>query len=181
MGKDKAFIELGGRTLLARALGLAKGISSDVRIVGEAGKFSGLGAVVVEDLYPGQGPLGGIHAALQCSQAELNLLLAVDMPQVPVKFLDFLISAARQTEAVAILPKTSAGWQPLCAVYRRELAVLAEESLRRNENKIDPLFSLIKTRILGEEELAKEGFPPEIFRNLNTPEDFAAAERELAG
>ena len=36
MGADKAFVTLEGRTLLARALELARSVTADVRIVGDA-------------------------------------------------------------------------------------------------------------------------------------------------
>ena len=42
MGADKAFVMLDGRTLLARALELARSVASDVRIVGDAAKFARL-------------------------------------------------------------------------------------------------------------------------------------------
>src|ERR1700756_2015558 len=79
MGTDKAFVLLDGRPLLARTLGLALSLTSDVCIVGDPAKFASF-APVVEDMFPGCGPLAGIHAALRSSQTELNLILAVDMP-----------------------------------------------------------------------------------------------------
>ena len=39
MGKDKAFLELGGRTLLSRALELAESLTETVALVGDASKF----------------------------------------------------------------------------------------------------------------------------------------------
>src|SRR5215475_712673 len=76
MGTDKAFVTLNGRTLLARALEVARTATPDVYIVGDPSKFSPF-APVVEDLFRNSGPLGGIHAALRTSHAELNLVLAV--------------------------------------------------------------------------------------------------------
>ena len=59
---------LDGRTLLARALELARAVTADVRIVGDRGKFAAF-APVVEDVFRDCGPLGGIHAALRASAA----------------------------------------------------------------------------------------------------------------
>ena len=61
MGADKAFVEYDGRTLLARALDLARSITHDVRIVGSPERFAPF-APVVEDIFRDCGPLGGIHA-----------------------------------------------------------------------------------------------------------------------
>src|ERR1700722_20940618 len=79
MGTDKAFVMLEGRTLLARALEVARAVTAEVRIVGDPEKFAAF-APVVKDAFPGCGPLGGIHAALRASTAELNLMLAADVP-----------------------------------------------------------------------------------------------------
>ena len=175
MGADKAFLALDGRTLLARALDLARSVTHDVRIVGEASKFR-VFAPVVEDLFPACGPLGGIHAALRASEAELNLILAVDMPFVPPALLPFLITRARSSAAMVTVARAGGGWQPLCAVYRREFADVAESALREGRYKIDALFDPGRTQVIGEEEFEAAGFSASVFRNLNTKEDFGSGE-----
>jgi molybdenum cofactor guanylyltransferase len=170
MGADKAFVALDGRTLLARALELARSATHDVRIVGEAAKFAAF-APVVEDIFRDCGPLGGIHAALRASQSELNLMLAVDMPFVPPALLPFLIMRARSSAATVTVPRAGGGWQPLCAVYRREFAEVAEKALREGRCKIDALFDAGRTQAVGEKELEAAGFSANVFRNLNTREE----------
>jgi molybdopterin-guanine dinucleotide biosynthesis protein A len=174
MGKDKAFLEFKGRILLARALELAAGAGQEVRIVGNPRKFAAFGRVI-EDIYRERGPLGGIHAALKSSSTELNLMLAVDLPFVQPDFLKYLISVARETRAWVTVPRASDGLQPLCAVYRREFAKIAEQSLAQGKNKIDALFAEVDTKILGPEEVSEAGFSGQMFRNLNTPEEFEEA------
>jgi molybdopterin-guanine dinucleotide biosynthesis protein A len=174
MGKDKAFLEFKGRILLARALELAAGVAKDVRIVGDPSKFAAFGRVI-EDIYRERGPLGGIHAALKSSSTELNLILAVDLPFVEPNFLKHLVSVARNANAVVTVPRVSDGLQPLCAVYRRGFAKVAEQSLAQGKNKIDALFAAVETRMLGEEELSGAGFSGRMFNNLNTPEEFQKA------
>jgi molybdopterin-guanine dinucleotide biosynthesis protein A len=175
MGTDKAFIELEGHTLLSRMLALARTVASDVRILGDEKKFGPYGDVV-EDEFPNHGPLGGIHAALRVSATDLNLILAVDMPFVEVRFLQYLVhEATRSDAAVVTLARAAGGWQPLCAVYRKPFADLAEQALRQGKNKIDPLFRQVQLRILEEAELKKHGFSPAMFRNLNTPEELTQA------
>jgi len=177
MGADKAFVQLEGCTLLARALALAKSVTSDVRIVGSPEKFAAFGEVV-EDEFPQHGPLAGIHAALRESSSELNLMLAVDMPFVEVPFLDYLFQeAARHEGAVVTIPRAAGAWQTLCAVYRKPFADLAEQALRQGKNKIDPLFRDIEMRIVEEHELTQQNFSPEMFRNLNTLEELKQASK----
>ena len=175
MGTDKAFVLLDGRTLLARMLDLARQVTSDVRIVGDPVKFAPF-APTIEDIFPGCGPLGGIHAALRSSPTDLNVILAVDVPFVSLALLAFLISRARNSDANVTLARAAGGFQPLCAVYRRSFADAAEKALRSGRYKIDALFDQINTLIVGEEELESAGFSPRIFRNLNAPQDLAAAQ-----
>ena len=63
MGQDKAFLPFGGRTCWRSALELARAATGNAWIVGSAEKFAAFGPVV-EDMYPGRGPLAGIQAAL---------------------------------------------------------------------------------------------------------------------
>jgi molybdopterin-guanine dinucleotide biosynthesis protein A len=177
MGTDKAFVVLDGRTLLARALDLLRSLTSDVRIVGDSGKFASF-APVVEDLFPGCGPLGGIHAALRSSQTDLNLILAVDVPFVTPAFLQCMLGRAKDSSATVTAPRTSQGWQPLCAIYRRTFASIAEKALRAGHYKIDPLFSEAGVQVISDAELQSAGFAPDLFSNLNTPDDVAAAARK---
>lgn len=177
MGSDKAFLELKGRTLLERALDTVRGLTPEAIIVGERSKYSSYGTVV-EDVFRDRGPLGGIHAALAASATGLNLMLAVDLPSMETSFLKYLVKQARNTDAIVTVPKVDGGWQPLCAVYRRDFAPLAERSLLQGQNKIDSLFSAMKVLVLDEHDLARRGFSPSLFRNLNTPEEFEQARRQ---
>jgi molybdopterin-guanine dinucleotide biosynthesis protein A len=174
MGADKAFVTLDGRTLLARVLELARSVTPEVRIVGDPAKFAPF-APVVEDVFRGCGPLGGIHAALQASQTDLNLILAVDVPFVSPALLQYLLKRARNSAAAVTVARANGGWQPLCAVYRPQFAGAAEPSLRQGRYKIDKLFEATSTQTITEEELEAAGFSPKTFRNLNTPEDLAEA------
>lgn len=178
MGADKAFLEWDASNLLDRALETARLVTPRVVIVGRAEKFASF-AHVIEDVFAGCGPLAGIHAALIGSQTDLNLMLAVDMPFVTAKFLQYLIAEARSArDAIGIVPRSDGRLQPLCAIYRRSFAVPAEKSLKAGSNKIDPLFGTLATRVIEEDEIQAAGFSSAIFRNVNTPEDWEVARRE---
>ncbi len=178
MGRDKAFLRLGGRTLLERALEAARVVTADVRIVGQKEKFAAYGPVI-EDLYPGRGPLAGIHAALRASSAELNLVLGVDTPFLDPGFLRYLLEEAKHSGAVVTAPRIGGQNQPLCAVYRREFGDLAEPALRAGRNKIDSLFAGTSVQIIEEALIRELAFDPGMFDNLNTPEEWEQARQRL--
>ena len=185
MNTDKAFLDFGGQTLLDRALSVMGTVCDSVAIVGDPAKFAKCGSTnygsakyksVVADIFSGCGPLAGIHAALVHSPAELNLMLAVDMPFVSTKLLAFLFAAAEHNDAIVTVPRTTHGLQPLCAVYRRDFSTTAEQALRAGNYKIDAAFAGVSIRVIEEAELAAAGFSERSFFNVNTPHDRLAAE-----
>lgn len=176
MGREKALLEFEGTTLLERALAVLREVTPEVTIVGAGEKFGAYGPTV-EDVYAERGPLGGIHAALKASRAEWNVVLAVDLPFVTAELPRLLLERARESGAVVTVPRIGGGYQPLCAVYRREFAEIAQEALEQGENKIDRLFAAEKTRVVEEDELARFAFTAPMFDNLNTPEEYERARR----
>ena len=85
MGRDKALLDLAGEPLLHRAVRFWQsipGLDGVLVSVGEADHFAALpeGAASIPDLYPGCGPLAGLHAAFSLTDAEIIYVSAVDMP-----------------------------------------------------------------------------------------------------
>jgi molybdopterin-guanine dinucleotide biosynthesis protein A len=178
MGRDKAFLELGGRSLLDRMLSELRSLTSDVRIVGPAERFSGY-SQVVEDMYRGHCPLAGIHAALTATTKALNLMVAVDLPRVTRALLTYIVEQARASSSEVTVPRAGGFLQPLCAVYRRSFAALAAEELELGHNKIDVIFQRCSVRVIDEEELHRAGFGASSFSNVNTPVELDEARQQL--
>ncbi|MGH9516740.1 MAG: molybdenum cofactor guanylyltransferase [Terriglobales bacterium] len=179
MGSDKALLKLACKPLIVHAIGVVREAVPDVKIVGDPLKFAAFGPVV-DDVYRDRGPLGGIHAALASSQAELNLILAVDTPFVPTQFLKYLLARAESSRATVSVPSVSGYFQPLCGVYRKPFLSVADRALSQGQNKIDQLFREVTLCVVSEEDLTANGFDPSIFRNLNTPEEWQAAKINFA-
>jgi len=172
MGTDKAFLRLGATTLLERAIATAKQVCETVALVGSKELLRPYGWVI-EDKFSGQGPLAGIHAALTSgSRRELNLVLAVDCPAVTPQLLTHLFKAAAGDGALATVPRANGFTQPLCAIYRQGFAEVAERALKEGRNKIEPLYQDIDVQVVEEDKLKALGFAPDIFDNVNTPEDW---------
>jgi molybdopterin-guanine dinucleotide biosynthesis protein A len=179
MGADKAFLDLAGKPLIARAVDLVREIVPEVTIVGDRRKFAAFGPVI-QDVYRDCGPLGGIHAALMDSRAELNVILAVDLPFVSAQFLRYLLMRAESSGTTVSVPSIGGYFQPLCAVYRKQFLFSAEHALSEGKNKIDHLFREVTLCMVSEEDMTANGFDVSIFRNLNTPEDWQAAKEDFA-
>ena len=185
MGEDKAFLDFAGQTLLERALSVLGDVCDSVSIAGDPARFATFtpekSAPVVADIFPGCGPLAGIHAALAQSSADLNLMLAVDMPFVSRELLAFLLAMAGAADAIVTVPRIRKGYQPLCAVYRRSFCAVAEAALHAGNYKIDALFSAVPIRVIDDAALEAAGFSEQNFFNVNTPQDRQTARARIHG
>ncbi len=173
MGCDKALLPWRGATLAQWAAESVAEAAQTATLVGPPERYSGLGFPVIADLFPGEGPLGGILTALGHSRAEWNLIVACDMPGMNAVMLGRLLRTARELDAGVLLPVASDGRpQPLCAVYRR--TCLASLNAIFGEGTRGVMAALLRLRASGirvEEMRLEEGLE---FQNVNTPEDWAA-------
>ncbi len=190
MGRDKALLPLGGRSLLEIALDKLRALPlpSPPRV---AGARSHAGAIA--DLHPGRGPLSGMEAALTASHQPLNVFLPLDMPLLPAKFLIWMLRRAQITGAMVTVPRINGRPQPLCAVYHQELLGSITASLLAGNYKVMSVVCSAAPRTesidVFDVELVASA-DPEIFafsplpayrwfHNCNTPEDMAGIEYAL--
>lgn len=157
MGRDKALLEIGGETLAAGAARRLGEVCEEV-VIADAGR--GLLPGSVPD-GPGQGPAAGILGAARARPGERLLVLAVDLPRVPVA----LMAELARSDADLAIPRWTGGLEPLCALYGP--AALAELEERVGRGRLD-LRTLAETPGLRVSYLEAPG---EVFLNLNRPED----------
>jgi molybdenum cofactor guanylyltransferase len=178
MGSDKAFLQLGDKTLIQRACELAESVADSFSIVGAPGKLSCFGPVI-PDIYPNRGPLGGLYSALSATQTDLNLILAVDLPLLTRDFLLNFRTFAEREAAMAVVPRIGGRLQPLCAFYKTNVTVEAERLLTSGLNKLEALFENLSLRVLEENEILCLGGSSVMFLNVNSPQDYERAKRIL--
>ena len=170
MGRNKALIPLQGRPMISRLASEVGRLSDQILIsANEIPLYESLGLPVVPDIYKGQGPLAGLHAAMLHSERPLLLALACDLPSVKESFLRLLVRIAEGYDAV--IPVTSDGRpHPLCAVYRRSCLPTLECNLKIGMNKITKVLERLNVNWLPE---SPTTFLAGEVCNLNTPEDLA--------
>lgn len=170
MGREKALIEIHGIPMAARLADLLAFVTDEILISSDnRAALEQFGHPVVPDLFPGQGPLAGLHAALKHTRRPLMLLLACDLPRLHGDLLRALLAAAHGFDAV--VPRTSDGRaHPLCALYRRTCAGPAEERLVRGENKMIAFLEDPALRVCWLSPKAGS-FHDEDLVNLNSPKD----------
>jgi len=169
MGSDKALLPFHGGPLGRSLAGLVEQAAGSVVLVGNPQLGPVVGFPAIPDLYPGEGPLGGILTALRHTGGDWNLLVACDMPGLSAEFLAGLVDAARRSEADGLLPVGPGGRpEPLCAVYHRRAKDPLERAFARGVRKI--------VAALDEPGMAVCRWPVTeagVFQNVNTPEDWA--------
>jgi len=186
MGRPKHALTFGNgdTTMLDVAVRLARSVARTVAVLGPVERLSGLSAdaacglelAALPDEIPGRGPLAAILTGLNRTRAEFNLFLSCDLPFMSPRFLRYLARRAPEAQADVTLAETpSAGFQPLAAIYRRRARAAIRTSLAEGHNKVTSFFPRVKVRVLTWPELARAGFQPGIFDNLNTPEDYRRA------
>lgn len=143
-GADKATIEIGGVTLLERALA-ATAAAVDVVVVGPEVPTSRPVTFTRED-PPGGGPAAGLLAGLDSlgGAPELVCVLAVDMPKVDAGTVARLVRTVADDSAAdgAWLVDVSGREQPLAAVYRVVPLAAARPATREEEHGL-PMRRLV--------------------------------------
>jgi molybdopterin-guanine dinucleotide biosynthesis protein A len=134
-----------------------------------------MGLRSVDDLYPAQSPLVGIYSGLVASRADVNFVLACDMPFVNPALVSHLISYAGDVDVV--VPVVNGYYEPLCAVYCKRAIPVIKELLNRNVLKVTEAYSQLLVREVPGQRLRV--FDPELssFINLNTPRELALLNR----
>lgn len=199
MGRDKAWVEVAGRPMIAWVLEAVQAVAQYTMIVSRrSGHLQSLGVPVVEDRYPARGPLTGVHAGLKAAPTELCLVVACDLPLVQPALLSLLAASCGPAHAAVpyVMPRAvpsarplgsfgssrEAGLQPLCAAYRRACLAPLEKLLAGGGSvPAVVLVSVVKARIIGPEEWRVMDPHGRSFYNVNRPEDVTAAAGILAG
>lgn len=178
MGQDKALMPFLGRPLIERQVRLIESPSAQILVItNQPEAYQFLGLLLVSDLLPGVGPLGGLYTALSAASTPIVTVVACDMP-----FLSRVLLLAQGDLLViedvdVVIPRTEEGPEPLHASYRRETCLPAvRAALEAGERKMIAWFSAVRVREMPVEEIAL--YDPQLrsFINVNRPEDYQAAE-----
>jgi molybdenum cofactor guanylyltransferase len=185
-GRDKALVRFGEAPLLQQIVDLAQSCTSTVTVVAGGQKYGELGREleIIEDRWPGEGPLGGIITALENTAAidpgrRWNLILSCDMPFLTREWLQFLVDRARAgaAETQVILPHSAHGPEPLCACYRTDAAGALKSVFDRGVRKVTEALKQVRTEVLDESAWNRFDSAGRLFWNMNTPADFEEAQR----
>ena len=194
MGCDKARMLFCGEPLIERVLGRLAQVAGELVVTTsrpselayleehafaylEEHTFGGLVPRVVADLEGSAGAMRGIASSLAAARLPLVAIVACDMPFVSPELIGALADRAEVEALDVCVPREERGIEPLCAVWRRDAcAPVAQELLACDRQRIRCLIDRVNAGYLDEPQIVAVAGSTLCFENVNTPEEFAAAE-----
>ncbi|MCY7382152.1 MAG: molybdenum cofactor guanylyltransferase [Microcoleus sp. CAN_BIN18] len=126
MGRDKALLEIEGKSLLQRALEVAAVVTPQVYVLTAwpdryRSTITQQSRFLVE-YNPGSGPLVALTQGLTEIAADWILLLACDLPLLDAQIIQNWASLLTELppSTLAVVPYQNSRWEPLCGFYRQQ-------------------------------------------------------------
>ena len=173
MGTDKAHLKLSGHSLFELSLELLQTFFSTIIIAGDRPDLARPGILSIADIYPGSA-LGGLHNGLQAATTDWIFVAPCDMPYPDARIVKTLLQNRDAVDAV--VPRTTAGYEPVFALYHKNCLPQMEAMLQHNQFRIYDFYQRIPIRYLDPPDLP-EGWQRSLL-NINTPEQLALIEKE---
>ncbi len=130
-------------------------------------QYAAFGLPVMADLFPGCGPLAGIHSGLSNAGQDTVIFIACDTPHIPVKTFSFLLRNMEDHDA--IMPAHGKFIETLCAAYHKKSLPMITQALHDKRYKILDAHTCMHVRYIPVEQ--EDFYAPEIFHNINYPHD----------
>jgi molybdopterin-guanine dinucleotide biosynthesis protein A len=180
VGTDKALLDINGKTIIERIYSVLSEIFDEIIVVTNNTKnYPKIKSKIVSDIYPGFGPLSGIHSGLLHSNTDSNFVISVDMPFVSRELIEFMINY--KSERDIIIPASQKILHMLCAVYGKGCLETAQELLKRAYSEKGTNSGKTKVRLLDLINISKTEyvdisnepfFREKIVFNMNTVSDY---------
>ena len=171
MGANKAELLYNGKTFVETLIEKAKQLGiTKIYLSGYPKEVDG--AEFVPDVYKEVGPLGGIHGGLCSVETPYCMVLPVDVPQVPVTFLDEMINyhennvVSGEKKELPLVLERQEFLEPLIGIYPVGITAFIEERIR---SQVLSVFRMVKS--LGYTSYRKD-VEEALIANINTREDY---------
>ena len=171
MGADKAALVYQGRSFLQRIVEELSFIDEILLSADEGRGFESLGLRIVGDIYPGCGPISGLHAALSACESDALFVTPCDMPLITRSLPEYLCSKLEDGFDAVVAQSADGRIHPLCAVYRTTAAAVFQRMILSGNYKIVDAFAKMKVCYVT---ISEAGISDEMMLNINTPDDYAA-------
>ncbi|MBY0576613.1 MAG: molybdenum cofactor guanylyltransferase [Gallionellaceae bacterium] len=172
MGRDKANVMLGDKTLLQSVIATMRQLFPQV-IVSVRQPRAGIDLPQVCDEQPDGGPLAGLVASLRQITTPWAFMMACDMPFVVPEVVELL--AGYRLRHQAVVPVVHGHPQPLAAFYAASCLVPLHASLAAQQKSLRGALQQLEVRYVDEAEMLAVDPQLRSFFDLDTPQDVEAA------
>jgi molybdopterin-guanine dinucleotide biosynthesis protein A len=183
-GVDKAFVSLGGETMIARTVARARPQVGELLINanGDPARFAALSVPVLPDCIGGfLGPLAGILTGLTWMRenrpkARWLASFSCDSPFFPPDLVEKLVAKAESEKSLVAFATSAEHVHPVFAVWSTDIDDAPEDVLLGDLlRKVEDFIALFPYSFVN-----FPYRPVDPFFNINTPEELARAESLLA-
>lgn len=169
-GKNKAFIQIDGKKIIDYLCELFSELFEHTIIVTNSPlQYLQWNADIVTDIGHCRSSLTGIHAGLFYSITPYSFFTACDSPFLQKELVRSLLGHIDGRHDI-VVPETSSGLEPLCAVYSRNCLKPAEDQLNRQQFKISFFYDKVRVKKIPLHLLREKDPQLLSFFNINTPE-----------
>lgn len=180
-GRDKAFLQLDGQSLVARTVDRLAELTDELVVVtNDPGAYGllDLPARIVPDVRPGEGSLMGLYSGLRVVRSSRALCVACDMPFLSLPLLRYMLLQAPGYDV--IIPRIGHYLEPLHAIYSQACLNPMERLLEQGRRQIIAFYNDVRVRYVREAEVDEYDPLRLSFLNVNTPEDWARVQQLTA-
>jgi len=189
MGRDKRWLDLGGRSMLERCLRRIPTVFSERFLMVEANSpdimqlAENCGFCIVTDEVQGRGPVEGLRLGLKHMSADWGLALSADMPFFSFSAIEPLfirlseIISKGERRIKCILPTLDGRRQPLAGLYHKGLLTEIAQKIKRGERKLGAMAEAFETELVDIHRYTEQ---KEYFFNVNTKYDYRLASGRAA-
>lgn len=170
--RNKAFLSYQEKTFVERLIEAGSDFEEVIIVANTKEAYENFNLQVVSDVYPGKGPLSGIHAALRVAKTSTVLCVACDMPLTSREVLNGLAQISGDYDV--LVPEYEGRLQPLCAIYSKKIKNKVEEQLKKDDFKLQYFIRQLNYQVIRE--LPHRPFKSTDFLNVNTPTDLSELE-----
>jgi len=174
LGRDKATLMLGDKTLLQRSLCLVRPLSDDpIVVIRRDQDVPPVGARTVRDVAPYDGVLAGLAAGLLAARHPWSMVVACDMPFVVRAVFDYMLTLTGGYDVV--VPSLEVGLEPLHALYHRRCLPAVERGLAAGHRRVVSFYPEVRVRLVPPSDLLRHDSERRSFFNINTMADLERA------
>ena len=172
MGFDKQFLKIKERLLIENLIQRLKPSFNEIVIVtNRPEEYKSLPVIVTQDVFKGIGPLAGIHAGLLKSTSHFSYIIACDMPNINIEFINYMKSQITGSDKKAAIARFKEWVEPFNAFYSKDIIEVLEDFLELGGRSVSRFSNNLDAYFIEEEKAREFSQNWDMFYNLNTKDD----------